>query len=213
MIGKTILTLWLAVLVVTPAPVFGLCGSLYLEYRRISPAFERAETELSRGWDRIMKTMPDREREELRQAQRAWVYLARDREAERLRKERGLAPAEAYAEATALRTAYLETLLPKAGPGGVAGRYSSGMGFLTVRELSGGRISFDLETDWPPQNCSGLIEGAEARLEGNTAVWSDPDCPEMRLEFRDGVVEITEKDHCGHHGLNCNFEGIYESVR
>lgn len=181
----------------------------YKKYLAESPEFRSAEKELNTIWKKLMNTLDPEKKEAVRKDQRQWLKYVRDPRALEIAGKKGLPLAEAYAMAARERTTVLKEILSPNQSASIAGRYSSGMGFLTVRKIPGGMIEFTLTTNWPPQKCSGEIIKAVVKLNGDTAVFSDAECPDLRLIFSRDAVDVLENDFCGYHGMNCNFEGTY----
>ncbi len=174
-----------------------------------SPDFAYADQSLNKVWARLTKE----KKKALLESQRAWLKQ-RDTRAGKVSADEGTPLAEAYAVITRERVAALKAIVALRGePEGIAGIYYSGMGYLTVNTVPDEKIEFSLTTDWPPQNCSGEIEKAVVKKEGNQAVFSDAECPRLTLVFTTDAVEISEgSEPCGYHGMNCNFEGTYLRV-
>ena len=188
---------------------FGLSDDDYRAYSRDSSNFRQAEEDLNLIWKRLMRGLTSRAGKALLQDQKLWVNHWRDDEAQKLAARHGLSRPEAYALATRERIGYLKSFFRRVGDLRIAGRYDSGMGYLDVAPPKQGRVTFTLSTDWPPQKCSGRIENKTVVLNGNTAVFSDSDCPKLVLIFEGDRVLVEEPEFCGHHGLNCRFDGKY----
>lgn len=219
------LLIWLATGLITlftaPCGVLALSDEEYKKFMAESGIFRDAETELNTVWKQVMERLTPEQGPIVRQAQVDWVKYIRDQKAKELAKTNKLSMPEAYSVVTRERISQLRIYFASATdqgsadkiPGGLAGKYSSGMGFLSIRELAGGRIEFDLVTEWPPQRCAGEIKKGVAVVKGRQAVYTDPECPKLVFTFSDQKVEVEEADYCGYHGLNCRFDGTYQRTK
>ena len=210
-----IATLVLSVFVIwgiTPSSAHALDDDAYRKYMRESRDFRDAEKELNGIWKKLSESMPPIEFGLVKSAQRDWVFYIRDAKAKKLIRDQKVDAAGAYAIVTMERVRFLR-LLSTGSDTGLSGRYDSGSGILTVEEMPDGKIKVHLTTDWPPQKCSGELPPAILALDGNRAVFSDDDCPRLVFVFSQDAVEVTEEERCGHHGMNCYFDGTYKKVK
>jgi uncharacterized protein YecT (DUF1311 family) len=203
-----------------------LTDAQYQAMTKESAAFRQAEQNLNDLWKTLSARLASDRLDALKNAQRDWVVYVRDTKAQRLAEKEKIPLAEAYARVTEERTGQLKGLFPEAAGApaswtgtapaagsGLAGTYASGMGTLWIKDLGGGRIEVRMETDWPPQNCSGSLPPTSLVVKGNQAILSDGQCEKMVLTFGPGKVDVEEHGSCEYHGMNCNFDGEYKKIK
>lgn len=81
-------------------------------------------------------------------------------------------------------------------------------GTVEIKNIADGQIEFEL-TVADQSGCTGDIFGV-ASLANGIAAYSSEDCRELKFEFAENAVTISETD-CGfYHGLQCTFAGTYQ---
>ena len=90
------------------ASAFALSDAEYKKMKKDSPAFARADKELSQAWSEAKKVLGKSDFNALKKEQQEWIAKGRDRRAKALMNE-GMSRAEGYAAATRERTKVIRT--------------------------------------------------------------------------------------------------------
>ena len=71
-------------LVLFSVPSFALSDAEYLSMKENNPDYAKAESELTRIWNKLKSSLSVQAFEELKQEQRAWITTERDEEAQKI---------------------------------------------------------------------------------------------------------------------------------
>lgn len=63
------------------------------------------------------------------------------------------------------------------------------------------------------KGCTGEIFGEANIQNGNFAIYTEEGCVELKFEFTETKIIITEKDCAEFHGIGCSFAGTYEKKK
>ncbi len=83
-------------------------------------------------------------------------------------------------------------------------------GSVEIKTAVDGQIEFEISVA-DQSGCTGDIFGMTA-VHNGVATYATEDCAELKFEFAENTVTISETD-CGfYHGLSCSFDGVYQKI-
>ena len=83
-------------------------------------------------------------------------------------------------------------------------------GSVEIKNAADGQIEFELSVA-DQSGCTGDIFGTTA-VHNGVATYNAEDCAELKFEFAENTVTISEMD-CGfYHGMSCSFAGTYQKI-